>query len=82
MTARETLVTTLTHLFAASRRGRMDSHRAEAERLVDAALRERAHELANQIRAHARTLPDPYGPYRTYVNAAEVLATHLEVEAS
>ncbi len=40
MTARETLTTTLTHLFAASRRGRMDLHRAEAERLVDEVLKE------------------------------------------
>lgn len=52
MTARDTLVTTLTHLFAASRRGRMDAHRAEAERLVDEVLKEAAHEAAERIRLH------------------------------
>lgn len=46
MTARETLVTTLTNLLALSRRGRMGSHRAEAERLVDDVL----HEAADALR--------------------------------
>ncbi|MFG3014326.1 hypothetical protein ACGFZB_28685 [Streptomyces cinerochromogenes] len=39
-TARETLTTTLTNLLARTRNGRMDAHRAEAERLVDEALAE------------------------------------------
>lgn len=47
MTARETLTTTLTNLLARTRNGRMDAHRAEAERLVDAVL----HEAAEAVRA-------------------------------
>ncbi|HLL34198.1 MAG TPA: hypothetical protein VK545_09965 [Streptomyces sp.] len=48
--ARETLTTTLTNLLARTRNGRMDAHRAEAERLVEEALKEHAHELAEEIR--------------------------------
>ncbi|MEV5319143.1 hypothetical protein AB0K92_16060 [Streptomyces sp. NPDC052687] len=48
--ARETLTTTLTNLLARTRNGRMDAHRAEAERLVDEALKEHAHELAEVVR--------------------------------
>jgi hypothetical protein len=50
MSARERLVTALTNLLATSRRGRMDAHRAEAERLVEEALKEQAHELAEVVR--------------------------------
>ena len=50
MTARETLTTTLTNLLARTRNGRMDAHRAEAERLVDEALSEHAHGLAEESR--------------------------------
>ncbi|GAB1326947.1 hypothetical protein [Streptomyces sennicomposti] len=67
MTARETLVTTLTNLLALSRRGRMDAHRAEAERLVDDVL----HEAAEEIRAETESLkaagvlePDKFRPCR------------------
>ncbi|MFE0326310.1 hypothetical protein ACFW08_05775 [Streptomyces sp. NPDC058960] len=42
MSARETLTTTLTNLLARTRTGRMDAHRAEAERMVDEALKEHA----------------------------------------
>jgi hypothetical protein len=42
MTARETLVATLTNLFARTRIGHFDVHRVEAERLVDDALKEQA----------------------------------------
>lgn len=48
--ARETLTTTLTNLLARTRNGRMDAHRAEAERLVDAVLTEHAHGLAEESR--------------------------------
>jgi hypothetical protein len=51
VTARETLVTTLTNLLAVARNGRMDAHHAEAERLVDEALKEHAHELARRQKA-------------------------------
>ena len=51
MTKRETLVRTLTNALAVTRVGRMDAHRAEAERLVDEALKEHAHELAERIRS-------------------------------
>ncbi|WP_435613276.1 hypothetical protein [Streptomyces sp. bgisy159] len=51
--ARGTLVTTLTNLLAVSRRGRMDAHRAEAERLVDEVLKEYAHALADKLRDEA-----------------------------
>lgn len=50
MSARDTLVTTLTNLLAVSTRGRMDTHRAKAEALVDDALKEHAHGLAEKIR--------------------------------
>lgn len=59
-TARETLTTTLTNLLARTRNGRMDVHRAEAERLVDEALKEGAHELAERQRAHDGVEPDDY----------------------
>ncbi|MET7939661.1 hypothetical protein [Streptomyces sp. NPDC005302] len=49
MTARDTLVTTLESLFARTRNGRMDAHRAEAERLVDEALREQAGALSEGL---------------------------------
>ncbi|MFB7114062.1 hypothetical protein [Streptomyces sp. NPDC056291] len=49
MSARETLVTTLTNLFARTRVGRMDAHRADAEKLVDDALRESAHALSEGL---------------------------------
>lgn len=62
MSARETLTTTLTHLFAASRRGRMDVHRAEAERLVDEALSEHAHALAEEARKVMGPRVLPSGP--------------------
>ncbi|MER7922155.1 hypothetical protein ABTY96_03290 [Streptomyces sp. NPDC096057] len=39
-TARETLVDTLTNLLARTRNGRMDTHRAEAKRMVDEAFKE------------------------------------------
>ncbi|MFD5161025.1 hypothetical protein ACFWMJ_23600 [Streptomyces hawaiiensis] len=54
MSARETLTTTLTNLLARTRSGRMDAHRAEAERLVEEALREGAHGLAERIRNSKR----------------------------
>nr|WP_159059621.1 hypothetical protein [Streptomyces antibioticus] len=50
MTARDTLVTTLTNLLARTRNGRMDEHRAEAERLVDEAVKEHAHALTEESR--------------------------------
>jgi hypothetical protein len=49
VTARETLVTTLTSLLAVSRRGRMDAHRAEAERLFEEAMREIARVLSEGL---------------------------------
>jgi hypothetical protein len=66
MTARETLVTTLTNLLARTRNGRMDAHRAEAERLVDEALGEHAHELAEAARQvmGPRALPSGAEPER------------------
>lgn len=50
MTAYDTLVTTLTNLLAVSRRGRMDAHRAEAERMVDDVLHEAAERIRNSKR--------------------------------
>jgi hypothetical protein len=49
MSARATLITTLTSLLAVSRRGRMDAHRAEAERLFEEALRETARVLSEGL---------------------------------
>jgi dihydroxyacetone kinase len=49
MTARDTLVTSLTNLFARTRNGRLDAHRAEAERLVDEAMTETAFTLSETI---------------------------------
>jgi hypothetical protein len=54
VTARDTLVTTLTNLFARTRNGRMDAHRAEAERLVAEALTEQACGLSDVVRAMDR----------------------------
>ncbi|MFD9442139.1 hypothetical protein [Streptomyces sp. NPDC060001] len=77
--AREILTTTLTHLFAASRRGRMDSHRAEAERLVEEALKEHSHELAEEIRAWVADDPSgdsrasEYGSSEPALNAADLI---------
>ncbi|MEU3285599.1 hypothetical protein [Streptomyces longwoodensis] len=66
MTARETLVTTLTSLLAVSRRGRMDAHRAEAERLVDEAFHESTARLMDDARQvmGPRTLPSGEEPER------------------
>ncbi|MEU1200139.1 hypothetical protein ABZ446_28490 [Streptomyces sp. NPDC005813] len=50
MSARETLVTTLENAFARIELGRVDRHRAKAEEIVDAALNERAHEAAEELR--------------------------------
>jgi hypothetical protein len=52
--ARDTLVQTLTNALAVTRVGRLDTIRAEAERLVDEALKEHAHELAKKQHATAR----------------------------
>ncbi|WP_432157784.1 hypothetical protein [Streptomyces sp. bgisy153] len=49
MSARETLTTTLTNLFARTRNGRVDAHRAEAERLVDEVLNEQARDLSDGL---------------------------------
>jgi hypothetical protein len=59
--ARETLVATLTAYFALSRMGRLDAHRAEAERLVDAVLKEHARTLAETIRSHPECEIGGYG---------------------
>lgn len=45
MSAKETLVSTLTNALSVSRVGRLDAHRKEAERLVDEALKEEAQEV-------------------------------------
>ncbi|MDH6625751.1 hypothetical protein M2271_003562 [Streptomyces sp. LBL] len=84
MTARETLVTTTTHLLAASRRGRMDSHRAEAKRLVDEVLKEGAHELAEEARKvmGPRLLPSGTEPERVarYVAGWHDAVDHFDPE--
>ncbi|WP_406161016.1 hypothetical protein [Streptomyces canus] len=69
MNARETLVTTLTNLLARTRNGRMDEHRAEAERMVEEALKERAHELAEE----GRTLMGP----RSYPHESERVTRYV-----
>jgi hypothetical protein len=74
MSARERLVTALTNLLATSRRGRMDAHRAEAERLVDAAL----HEAAERIRTSKR-LRDYTDDHMSDCNAA---ADYIDPEVS
>ncbi|MEU1254806.1 hypothetical protein ABZ445_16150 [Streptomyces chartreusis] len=50
VSSRDTLVTTLTNAFARSDLGRIEQHRAKAEELVDDALKEHAHGLAEGAR--------------------------------
>lgn len=64
MSARDNLVATLESLLARTRNGRMDAHRAEAERLVDDALNERAHELAEEARKFVGPRAYPGEPER------------------
>ncbi|MDX2794022.1 hypothetical protein [Streptomyces scabiei] len=53
MTKRESLVLVLAGSLATSGIGRFEEHKARAERLVDEALKEHAHELAKKIRTDA-----------------------------
>jgi hypothetical protein len=63
MTARDNLVTTLMNLFARTRNGHMDAHRAEAERLVDEALNEKAYVLSEIIADDSWSRRDRWGRY-------------------
>lgn len=84
VSARDILVTTLTNLRAVVHRGRMGEHRAHAERLVDEALKEHAHELAEAARhvMGPRVLPSGAEPERVarYVVGWHDAADHFDPE--
>jgi hypothetical protein len=69
VTARESLTTTLANLLSRTRNGRMDAHRAEAERLVSEVLDEYAHALAEEAREFVgpRAYPGEAEPITRYV---------------
>lgn len=86
VSAHETLVITLTNLLARTRNGRMDEHQAEAERLVDEALKERAHGLAEEMRGlmGPRVLPSGAQPEHVarYVAGWHDGADHIDPEVT
>jgi hypothetical protein len=84
MSAHETLVTTLTNLLAVSRRGRMDAHRTEAERLVDAVLHEAAEEIRENTRARLTRVTSVHGADwgRTWAYGRECAADLVDPEVS
>lgn len=71
MTARGDLIGTLTNLYARTRNGRMDAHKAEAERLVDAVL----HEAAERLRRLVTHAEDPWKclPCATHLYDADLI---------
>lgn len=69
MSAKETLVATLTNCLAVTRVGRMDAHRKEAERLVDEVL----HEEAKRIKAGCRALPEGSDWFSGMFDAANLI---------
>lgn len=52
----------------------------ELSELLDDLLRAHAHELAEQIRTHARRMSDPHGPYRTAVKMADEFASLITLK--
>lgn len=82
MTARDTLVTTLESLFARTRNGRMDEHQAEAERLVDEAVKEHVHAKAEESRAlmGPRSYPHESERVARYVAGWHDALNHIDSE--
>lgn len=82
MTARETLVHTLTNALAVTRVGRLDAIRAEAERLVDAVLHEAAEEIRENTRARLTRVNAVHGAGwgRTWAYGRERAADLIDPE--